>query len=113
MEGIAEAGCAAARENDSRGLLHAVGRYAEQLELLGLAIGADIVTREHRAIGEIARGFGLVYKVSGAGGGDLGLGIGEDPEALAAFERAAAERGYLAVNLHLASRGLVVEERTE
>lgn len=113
MTSIAEAGCAAVREGDGSELLRAVERYGRQLERLGQVIGAEIVTPEHRAIGAVARRFGISYKVSGAGGGDLGLGIGDDPDALAAFARAAAAEGYLAVNLHLAPRGLIVEELTE
>jgi phosphomevalonate kinase len=113
MESIAEAGCAAVREGDGRELLRAVDRYGEQLERLGRAMHADVVTVEHRAIRELARRFGLAYKVSGAGGGDLGLAVGENPEALAAFARAAGENGYMAANLHLDENGLAVEELTE
>lgn len=113
MESIAEAGCAAVREGDGRELLRAVDRYGEELDRLGRAMDADVVTAEHRAIRELARRFGLAYKVSGAGGGDLGLAVGENPEALAAFARTADENGYMAANLHLDEKGLVVEELTE
>ncbi len=113
MKGIAEAACAAVREGDARGLLRSVDDYGAQLERLGAAIGAAIVTAEHRAVGVLARRYGVVYKVSGAGGGDLGLALGDDPDALAAFAREAGKNGYLAVNLHMARRGLTVEERTE
>ncbi len=113
MTGIAEAACAAVREGDAVGLLRAVDDYGRQLERLGESIDAPIVTAEHRAVGALARRYGIAYKVSGAGGGDLGLGLGDDPDALAAFAREAGENGYLAVNLHVAGRGLTVEERTE
>jgi phosphomevalonate kinase len=113
MTGIAEQGCAAVREGDGPALLRAVEGYGGQLEQLGRDIGADIVTAEHRAIGEIARRFGVAYKVSGAGGGDLGVGLGNDPDALAAFGRAVSKNGYKALNLHQSADGLAVEELAE
>ncbi|HEU4618397.1 MAG TPA: hypothetical protein VFV10_10170 [Gammaproteobacteria bacterium] len=113
MTDIAEQACAAVGGADGAALVRAVEAYGRELERLGGDIGADIVTAEHRAIREIAGRFGVAYKVSGAGGGDLGLGIGDDPEALAAFCRAAGEKGYKALNLHLNADGLVVEELAE
>lgn len=113
MQGIAQAGCAAAREGESEAFLRAVEQYGNELDRLGRAIGADIVTPEHREVGALARRFGVTYKVSGAGGGDLGVALADDPDALEAFKRAAAGRGCDVVELDLDRRGLVVEERTE
>lgn len=113
MEQIAELGCLAAERGESEEFLRAVDLYGRELDVLGQAIGADIVTAEHRALADTARRFGIVYKVSGAGGGDLGLGLGADPEALTAFKRAAAEQGFSVVELGLDRHGLVIEERPQ
>jgi phosphomevalonate kinase len=113
MEDIAEGGCAAARQDDVERFLRAVDLYGRQLDVLGQAIGADIVTAEHRAIGEHARRFGVTYKVSGAGGGDLGLALAADAGALRAFERAVGAQGYRVVDLDLDRQGLIVEEQAE
>lgn len=113
MERIAEFGCAAAGRGESEEFLRAVDQYGRELEALGRAIGAEIVTAEHRALTETARRFGVIYKVSGAGGGDLGLGLGADPDALAAFRRAAQEQGFAAVDLGVDRQGLVIEERRQ
>ena len=113
MERIAESGCAAAGRGESEEFLHAVDLYGRELEALGHAIGAEIVTAEHRALAETARRFGVIYKVSGAGGGDLGLGLGTDAEALAAFRRAAEAQGFAAVDLGVDRQGLVIEERRQ
>jgi phosphomevalonate kinase len=108
---IAEAGCVAAREDDGQGFLDAVRRYGQCLAELGDAIGADIVTVGHRRIGVEAARFGVVYKVSGAGGGDLGLAFSDDPQALAAFRAAVLAQGFVAIDLSLDKQGLIVEER--
>lgn len=113
MERIAELGCTAAERGESEEFLRAIDQYGRELDALGQAIGADIVTAEHRALAETARRFGVIYKVSGAGGGDLGLGLATDSEALAAFKTAAAEQGFPVVDLGLDRCGLIIEERAQ
>jgi phosphomevalonate kinase len=112
MKSLAEEGCAAARQDDSSRFLRAVDLYGRQLDVLGQAIGADILTAEHRAVGVTAQRFGVTYKVSGAGGGDLGLALAADADALDAFERAISGQGFEVVDMRLDLRGLIVEELT-
>lgn len=104
-------GIAAAATGDLGALLEAVGRYGGELDALGEAIGAEIVTPEHRAIEREARSRGIAYKVSGAGGGDVGLAMSADPATLRAFKAVVAEQGYRVVDLVPDRRGLVVEEQ--
>jgi phosphomevalonate kinase len=110
LERIAEDGCAAVRENDADEFLTAVAAYGQRLEVLGKCIGAEIVTREHREVAGHAKRSGVVYKVSGAGGGDLGIALSADPEALAAFRRAVRVK-YRVVDFRVETAGLSVEEQ--
>jgi phosphomevalonate kinase len=107
----AEAGCAALTGDDAAGWLEAFEAYGQGLQELGLAIGADIVTAEHREIGSEARRHGVAYKVSGAGGGDLGLACATDVEALRAFSQSVGDRGFRVINVSLADHGLQVAQR--
>jgi phosphomevalonate kinase len=107
---IAEAGCLAARGNAAQALVDAIADYGRGLQDLGVAIGADIVTAEHREIGEHARRLGVAYKVSGAGGGDLGLACALDAAALEAFKTSVSDRGFRVIDFVLAERGLLVDE---
>ena len=68
---------------------------------------ADIMTDEHRAIAAVARRNGVAYKVSGAGGGDIGLALSASLRDLAAFE-AALPCGCKALTLALDRGGLQV-----
>jgi phosphomevalonate kinase len=111
LERIAVDGCAAARGNDAEQFLTAVAAYGQRLEVLGECIGAEIVTGEHREIAGFAKQYGVVYKVSGAGGGDLGIALSADPEALAAFKEAVRVK-YRVVDFRLDTAGLSVEEQT-
>ncbi|HEX5049893.1 MAG TPA: hypothetical protein VFX89_22460 [Gammaproteobacteria bacterium] len=105
---IAEAGCAAARGNNGVALVEAISEYGRALQNLGSAIGAEIVTAEHLRIGEHARRHGVAYKVSGAGGGDLGLACALDLEALAAFGRTIGAEGFRVIEVRPAEHGLSV-----
>ncbi len=107
----AEAGCAALTGEDAAGWLEAFDAYGQSLGELGVAIGADIVTAEHREIGVEARRHGIAYKVSGAGGGDLGLACTADVEALRAFSQSIENRGFRVINVSLADHGLQVAQR--
>jgi len=70
----------------------------------------DLVTAAHRQIGELAGKMGLAYKVSGAGGGDVGIACGLDADALRAFGASASTSGFQIVPLKLDEQGLRVEE---
>jgi len=111
LTNVAEAGCAAARGDDAAAFVASLAEYGRGLQALGEAIGAEIVTAEHQQIGEYARKFGVAYKVSGAGGGDLGLACAIDSGALAAFLRSVTDRGFRVIKVSLAEKGLNVERR--
>jgi phosphomevalonate kinase len=111
LTGIAEAGCAAARGDDAAAWIEAFTAYGRGLADLGEAIGVEVVTAEHRQIGDEAGRFGVAYKVSGAGGGDLGLACAAEPQALAAFTKRITDRGFRVINVTLAGHGLVVQQR--
>jgi phosphomevalonate kinase len=113
LGGVAQAGCQAANDGDTAGFLAAVAEYGNGLEALGQAMGVDLVTAEHRRVGLEARKLGVVYKISGAGGGDLGLALSSQPENLAAFTARVADLGFQVVELTMDRQGLVVEEPSE
>ena len=108
LTALAEAGCAALAGGDAAAWLMAFAAYGDGLAELGDAIGAEIVTAEHRAIGAEAKRHGVAYKVSGAGGGDLGLACAADEERLEAFRQSVSDRGFRVINVSLAEHGLAV-----
>ena len=113
LGGIAAAGCQAASAGDASAFLAAVSDYGKGLESLGRAMQADIVTAEHRRIGRAARALGVVYKVSGAGGGDVGLALSQEPDDLTEFTARVARMGFAVVDLTTDQQGLFVEELSE
>lgn len=109
LKRVSAQGCVAARENDANALLVAISEYGTQLRDLGEQIGAEIVTAEHRELTRNAAEYGVVYKVSGAGGGDLGIAFSTDSDALDAFCVSVKDK-YAIVDLHMDETGLSVEE---
>jgi phosphomevalonate kinase len=108
LTALAEAGCAALRGDDAAAWLDAFAAYGRGLQELGEAIGVEIVTAEHREIGAEAQRHGVAYKVSGAGGGDLGLACAADSGRLEAFRKSVGDRGFRVINVSLAEHGLSV-----
>jgi phosphomevalonate kinase len=109
LRAIAAMGVVAAQANDAGRFLDAVAEFGEGLFALGEAIQRDIMTGAHRAIARAAARHGVTYKVSGAGGGDVGLGFATDPTALEAFAKA-LPMGCEPLGLAIDHGGLVVEE---
>ena len=113
MFDVANGGCVAARARDGAAFVAAIDEYGQCLAELGREIGADLVTASHARIGRLAGEFGLAYKVSGAGGGDVGIACGLDSAALRAFSRQAAGEGLPVVPLSSDEQGLRIEEHAE
>lgn len=97
---IAGAGTTAAQHNDAEGFLGALDEYVAALQALGRASGSDILSAPHRRLCALARRYGVVYKPCGAGGGDIGVGMARDPEALARFQRALAAEKFQPLSLN-------------
>lgn len=87
-------------------IIEGLAIYAERLACLGEASGIDIVCREHRRLAAFAARRGLVYKTCGAGGGDVGVALGTDLDALADFRHCVAEHGFLPLDTSIDTRGL-------
>ena len=111
MRDVAGQGAAAIGTGDGPGFCAALAAYGVVLDRLGGAIGADLVTVEHREIGRIADRFGVAYKVSGAGGGDLGVAASVEYDRMVDFLRDVRRHGFHVVELPLSETGLVVEEQ--
>jgi len=106
---LAEIGHAAAAENDDAAFLSALTEYGGCLGELGESMGVDIVTRAHREIGREAKRYSVAYKISGAGGGDLGLAFSADTGALEAFLRTIESSQYKIINFGLDKQGLCID----
>lgn len=94
---------------DAHAFLSTVRGFGQSLVRFGEAAGADIVSREHRAIGALAASYGCVYKSCGAGGGDAGITFGMSERQLGKFAAHAEQAGFRVIELDPDPKGLDVK----
>lgn len=105
---ISSRGVDAMAANDAATFLSCLHDYATSLARLGEAAGADIASREHRAIAAIAADCGCVYKSCGAGGGDIGVTFAVEDTRLRDFSARALRAGFPVIGLEADPTGLEV-----
>lgn len=91
---LAEDGAAALETGDGERFVRICDDYGHNLSEFGRTVGVDIMSSAHRELRKIARASGIVYKPSGAGNGDFGVGYANDIKALRYFERRARHAGF-------------------
>lgn len=101
------AGIAALAVADFDGVLSAFDEAAERMGTIGEVVGQALLTPADIECRKIAQRYDLVYKPSGAGGGDIGLLLGQDAEAMAAAVRAMEDLGMISLDLDMDHRGAV------
>jgi phosphomevalonate kinase len=91
-------------------VLDATAAFARALAELGAAAGLDIMGGGHAELARLAETAGVVYKPSGAGGGDLGLALAGEWQRLQAFAAAAQHAGFQPLALRPDHCGLATLE---
>jgi len=106
LAAVARAAAQAACSGDAEGFLNSLDGYVAELEALGRASGTDILSAPHRRLRALASRCGVVYKPCGAGGGDIGIGMSRDPEALARFRNGLLAEGFQPLSLNCEREGV-------
>jgi len=91
---------------DPGAMADAVRSAGAQLELLGARSGTPIVTSAHRTILALAEAQGLAGKISGAGGGDSCVIVG-DAGPLHRLEAALAAAGHYSTRIQVDTEGVL------
>lgn len=94
------------RDGDAGSIMTALGEWTGSLQRFDTECGLGIFAAGHGDLSDLAASRGVVYKPCGAGGGDLGLALASDEEALAGFSDAASQAGFQALDLALDTAGL-------
>lgn len=105
---ISSRGIDAMAANNAAKFLSCLHDYANALARFGEAAGADIASREQRAIGALAADCGCVYKSCGAGGGDVGVTFAVEDTRLRDFATRVARAGFPVIDLDADPQGLAV-----
>jgi phosphomevalonate kinase len=82
------------QSGSAESVLEAVSNYADSLQQLDEVSALGIWSQPHRELAGLAAEHDLVYKPSGAGGGDYGVAFSLSDDALGAFSASALKAGY-------------------
>lgn len=99
MTALANQAAQAASNGDRRALLMTLDAYGSQLETLGDEAEADIVSKAHRTVREMARQHECVAKPSGAGGGDVAVCFAPSGWKADELRKTLSQAGYPVLNL--------------
>lgn len=97
---IAHAATASLMSNDAESFITLTEQYGHNLSEFGRTVGVDIVSEAHATLRKLAAQVGVVYKPSGAGNGDFGLGYALDIKALRVFAREVEAAGFSSIPLN-------------
>ena len=81
--------------------------YVEILAAFDQAAKLNIFSQPHQRLATIADRLSVTYKPCGAGGGDIGIAIHDDPTQLAKFTETAAQE-FIVLQSEIASHGVKV-----
>lgn len=94
------------QEGDALGFMGTAAGYGESLSALGDAAGVSIVSEPHRRAAGIVGEQGGVYKSSGAGGGDIGLGFFASAAGVEEAKEQLEKSGLTVLELEIGARGV-------
>lgn len=104
----ARMGVSAIKLDDTKSFIEAIRQYTDTLELLGNSAKVGILSDPHQQLRKLASEAAVVYKPCGAGGGDIGVAISDDPAALTRFEARARTFKFTPLVLDMDTVGVQV-----
>lgn len=106
LQEAAKLGEIALMKADAKEFLDSIAVYSELLQQLGNTFNMNIFSEEHLAILKLAKSAEIVYKTSGAGGGDIGMAFSLNPDRLAYLRGMLENCGISTLDITLANQGL-------
>jgi len=95
---------------DQPGEDNLLNAYQHALFALDVSAQLNIFTTEHRSLVKLADSQGITYKPCGAGGGDIGIALSTDTDALEKFRSAVSDNDFLLLDLEMAEHGITVKD---
>jgi len=106
LESSANAAADAWQEGDAAGVIDATRHYRDALRRFDDAGIGYIFSAGHDELARLGDQLGVVYKPSGAGGGDCGIALAMDAELLSGFRNAAMSQGFVPLDIRRDNRGV-------
>ena len=87
--------------------------YIAALRAIDAAGSLNIFTQEHERLATIASDLNVVYKPCGAGGGDIGIALSDDPSRLSEFRQQATQADFTSLQTEIAKHGIEARPEVE
>lgn len=107
----AEAVASAWSTGDCQQILDSFPAYIDALRQFSVDHELGIFDAGHEELVQSAADTRLVYKPCGAGGGDIGVILTEDKDAMREFCKQAAQQGFQVLDITAGEQGVVVSDR--
>ena len=86
--------------------LHDLNQFVRDFDRL---TGIGIYSTAHQDVDQLASKHNVLYKPSGAGGGDIGIAFSDDPAAITQFEHEVSQHNLSTIPLSVATHGAICE----
>lgn len=96
---------------DRKQVLHAMHEYVLELRRFSSERELGIFDAGHAELTEMADGHRVIYKPCGAGGGDVGIAMAQDPGTLRTFVESAVATGFRQLDAVIDTSGVRDEDR--
>ena len=103
---VAEQMIGACRAHDTSAVIEATREYGSLMGKLGDRASSPIVTKEHARISDLARQAGGAAKPSGAGGGDVAIGVFAGRDQSASFRDLVEKSGFRVLDITPGAEGV-------
>lgn len=97
---------------DKSDFYNALQNYIQIYRDIDFETKLSIWSAQHETMHCLASDIGVLYKPSGAGGGDIGIAIATEPQRLAALRRAAVDLPVTLLDLQRDTNGVRIEKTT-
>ena len=110
LSDCAEAIANAWSTGDCREILHSFPTYIDALQQFSVDHDLGIFDAGHEGLVQVAADAGVIYKPCGAGGGDMGVVLTDNLDAMTAFCEQATQQGFQTLDLEAGAPGVEVSD---
>jgi len=111
LSGAAENVASVWLREDSQQIMNALREYIDALRQFSVDLDLGIFDAGHQRLVDLAADIGVVYKPCGAGGGDIGIVVGDNAKAVDEFCDRAGQRGFRGLDIAADNHGVLLTEK--
>lgn len=96
---------------DSRQIMDSLREYIDVLRQFSVDLDLGIFDAGHEQLVDLATDSGIIYKPCGAGGGDIGVAVADNTDAVDDFCDRASRQGFKSLDIAVDEQGVLITEK--